>query len=166
VTARATALHLPRPAELPRPAGPPLQPGEVLDAWESTLFHCGAVRRLLEDLGSALYPPQDEEELRGSGGALLTCLELMVDECPEVGAGGRGGGWRGGGMEGKGGGGCCMLLLPAAGLLQNDAGLAGSGGGLKVQRGRRKGVCCSTVLLDAGAGAAPAEGSRRLPPRC
>jgi hypothetical protein len=84
------ARRLPPPAPPPA-AGPPLQPGEVLDGWESILFHCDAVRRLLEELGSALYPPQDEGELRSSGAALLTSLELMLDECPEVGLGGGGG---------------------------------------------------------------------------
>jgi hypothetical protein len=66
------------------PAGPPLLPSEALDGWESTLFHCGSLRRLLEDLGAALYPPQEEQELGSAAAALLNCVEVMMDECPEV----------------------------------------------------------------------------------
>eukprot|EP00882_Tetradesmus_deserticola_P030225 GHRQ01033922.1.p2 GENE.GHRQ01033922.1~~GHRQ01033922.1.p2 ORF type:complete len:168 (+),score=72.55 GHRQ01033922.1:330-833(+) len=56
---------------------------EVLDAWESCLFHCRHLKRAVEDLGAALYAPQDFEEVGSAALAVFEVTELMTDECPE-----------------------------------------------------------------------------------
>eukprot|EP00878_Enallax_costatus_P013356 GHUV01013963.1.p1 GENE.GHUV01013963.1~~GHUV01013963.1.p1 ORF type:complete len:406 (+),score=169.41 GHUV01013963.1:309-1526(+) len=63
--------------------GPELQLGsESLDSWESCLFHSRHLRRAVEDLGAAMYPPQDVEEVAGAAQAVFEITELMIDECP------------------------------------------------------------------------------------
>ena len=81
-------------------AGPPLRAaagggddgGDVgcgaLDGWESELYHARALRRCVEDLGAALFPPADAAEAAGAAEAAATTCELMLDECPALDAAG------------------------------------------------------------------------------
>lgn len=54
-----------------------------LDSWESCLWHTKHLRRAVEDLGAALYPTQDFEEVGSASLAVFEVTELMADECPE-----------------------------------------------------------------------------------
>lgn len=68
-------------------AGPPLRASgpeaEALEAWESELYHARALRRCVEDLGAALFPPADASEAAEAAEAAATTCELMIDECPD-----------------------------------------------------------------------------------
>eukprot|EP00879_Flechtneria_rotunda_P011903 GHRR01012432.1.p1 GENE.GHRR01012432.1~~GHRR01012432.1.p1 ORF type:complete len:380 (+),score=184.22 GHRR01012432.1:128-1267(+) len=65
--------------------GPTLSVGsDQLDSWESCLFHARHLRRAGEDLGAAMYPPQDFEEVGSAALALFEVTELMTDECPNA----------------------------------------------------------------------------------
>ncbi|KIZ07355.1 hypothetical protein MNEG_0604 [Monoraphidium neglectum] len=56
--------------------------GEALEGWESSLFHARNLQRCVEDLGAAMYPPQDAEEVSSAADGVATTIELMIDECP------------------------------------------------------------------------------------
>ncbi|KAI8463453.1 MAG: hypothetical protein J3K34DRAFT_147108 [Monoraphidium minutum] len=56
--------------------------GEALDGWESALFHARNLQRCVEDLGAAMYPPQDLPEVTSAADGVTTTAELMLDECP------------------------------------------------------------------------------------
>eukprot|EP00877_Chromochloris_zofingiensis_P013987 jgi/Chrzof1/8842/Cz03g26080.t1 len=64
--------------------GPGLSGGDrdLLDSWESCLFHSKHLQRSIEDIGAAMYPPQDPDEVQDAADALAETLELMMDECP------------------------------------------------------------------------------------
>ena len=55
-----------------------------MEGWENVLFHCKGLRRGAEDLGAALYSPQDEVEVGSAAASLHLCLELLLEECPQV----------------------------------------------------------------------------------
>uniref|UniRef100_A0A383W7V5 Cytochrome c domain-containing protein n=1 Tax=Tetradesmus obliquus TaxID=3088 RepID=A0A383W7V5_TETOB len=57
---------------------------EVLEGWESCLFHCRHLQRAVEDLGAAVYAPQDFEEVASASLAVFEVTELMADECPDA----------------------------------------------------------------------------------
>ncbi|GBF99347.1 hypothetical protein Rsub_11759 [Raphidocelis subcapitata] len=66
--------------------GPPLAAGEgggPLDGWESALFHAQNAQRSVEDLGAAMYPPQDVSDAAEAAGALAVTCDLLLDECPD-----------------------------------------------------------------------------------
>ncbi|KAF6258238.1 Grap2 and cyclin-D-interacting-domain-containing protein [Scenedesmus sp. NREL 46B-D3] len=70
--------------QTPAASGEVLAGSEVLDAWESCLFHSRHLKRAVEDLGAALYPPQDFEEVASAALAVFEVTELMADECPNA----------------------------------------------------------------------------------
>ncbi len=49
-------------------AGPPLGAADV-EGWESMLYHARALRRCVEDLGAAMYPPQARARMWAPGWA-------------------------------------------------------------------------------------------------
>ncbi|WIA20080.1 hypothetical protein OEZ85_005940 [Tetradesmus obliquus] len=57
---------------------------EDLEGWESCLFHCRHLQRAVEDLGAAVYAPQDFEEVASASLAVFEVTELMADECPDA----------------------------------------------------------------------------------
>ncbi|KAG1662831.1 hypothetical protein FOA52_009045 [Chlamydomonas sp. UWO 241] len=66
--------------------------GDVLDGWESVLWHARSMRRCCEDLGAAMYPPQDCEEVQSAAEGLRNSAAIMLEELPEGCAATMGGG--------------------------------------------------------------------------
>ena len=54
-----------------------------VDSWESLLFHAQKLADTNNDLGAALYPPQDNEEIVAISNSIEVGVELMVDEVPD-----------------------------------------------------------------------------------
>ncbi|KAK9803580.1 hypothetical protein WJX72_002006 [[Myrmecia] bisecta] len=61
---------------------PPIQ-ATSLEAWESVVFHCASLTTSAEDLGAALYPPQDAQQVLGAAEAIHTGAELLLEDLPE-----------------------------------------------------------------------------------
>lgn len=56
---------------------------DSVDSWESLLFHAQKLADASNDLGAALYPPQDKEEIVEISNSIEVGVELMVDEIPD-----------------------------------------------------------------------------------
>ncbi|DBA72557.1 TPA: hypothetical protein ACH3X2_010313 [Trebouxia sp. C0005] len=54
----------------------------TLDDWESLLFHAKGLSAVSNDLGAALFAPQDASEVTSAAGSLNTGCELVFDEFP------------------------------------------------------------------------------------
>lgn len=59
------------------------EPLDDVEGWESLLFHAQKLGDASNDLGAALYAPQDKEEIAQISNSLQLCCELIVDELPE-----------------------------------------------------------------------------------
>lgn len=56
--------------------------GTTLDEWESVLFHAKGLADVSNDLGAALFAPQDMDEVMSAADSLNTGCELVLDEVP------------------------------------------------------------------------------------
>jgi len=54
----------------------------TLDDWESLLFHAKGLADVSNDLGAALFAPQDASEVTSAADSLNTGCELIFDEVP------------------------------------------------------------------------------------
>ena len=55
----------------------------VLDNWESLLFHAKSLGDVVNDLGAALFPPQQEDEIASTANSIDAACLLILDELPE-----------------------------------------------------------------------------------
>ena len=65
-------------------SGPTVTAESGLEGWENVLWHAKALRHCSEDLGAAMFPEQDEAEVRGAAEGLFNSATLLLQEIPEV----------------------------------------------------------------------------------
>ena len=60
-----------------------LHDGSTVESWESLLFHVKGLADVANDLGAALFAPQELSEVASAADSLNTGCQLVVDELPD-----------------------------------------------------------------------------------